>query len=177
MNDVSINMHQQFDNSMNSRNHRHRNTDTGDRGTVRLREEIHEKHGTLTFISSPRDDAPVEVCIQSLSASPTTPARFSLKIEMKPYVDPAVEAAQHKAKIEGTVSSMQLDLQGMERKIDDMMNIAMWAKEHEMAVHDRSVAINHAAMYWPMIHIAVLIVAGYAQASHVARFFKKHRIV
>jgi hypothetical protein len=49
----------------------------------------------------------------------------------------------------------------MERKIDDMMNLAMWAKEQEVTVHDRSVAINRAAMYWPMIHIAVLAVAGY----------------
>ncbi|KAI2514087.1 emp24/gp25L/p24 family/GOLD [Fragilaria crotonensis] len=177
MNDVSIAMFQKFDSETNTRNRRHRDNEDAERGTQRIREIIQEKRGTLTFISSPRDDAPVEICIQCMTATPNTPARFSLKVDMEPYVDPAIEAARHMEDIHQTVSSIEKELQSLERKLGMILNLAEWSKQQEITVHSRSIAISRATAYWPMIHIAVLVIASYIQASHVARFFKKHRIL
>lgn len=177
MNDVSIAMFQKFDSERDMRNRRHREDGSSERGTQRLREIIKEKHGTLTFLSSPRDHAPVEICIQCMTATPKTPARFSMKVDMEPYVDPAIEAARHRDNIHETVSSIETELQGLERKLGTIMNLAEWAKQEEIKVHSRSIAISRASVYWPIIHIAVLIAAAYTQASHVAKFFKKHHIV
>jgi emp24/gp25L/p24 family/GOLD len=177
MNDVSIAMFQKFDNEINTRNRRHREDDRSERGTQRLREMIKEKHGTLTFITSPRDNAPVEICIQCMTATPKSPSRFSLKVDMEPYVDPEIEAARHRDTIHETVSNIETELQGLERKLGMIMNLAEWSKEQEIKAHSRSIAISRASVYWPMIHIAVLVAAAYTQASHVAKFFKKHHIV
>ena len=178
MNDVSVTMFQIRSNNADMKKNRRRDRDDDElKGTVRLREEITKNHGVLTFLSSPREYGLVDVCVQSMSASHTAPSRYSLKVEMEPYVDPLAEAAKNKAKIVTEVSGMQRDLQGIERKIEMIMNTADWAKEQEITVHARSISISRASAYWPIIHIVVLLVAGYTQASHVARYFNKHHIV
>ena len=177
LNDVSIAIFQNMDSPVNARNRRHREIESRDRGTMRLREVIKEKHGNVTFISSPGDDAPVEFCIQCTSCSPKMPSRFSIKIEMEPFVDPAIAAAQHAEEIHETVSVIEGELRSLERKIEMIMRNAETAKEQEISVHGRSITISRASVYWPLFHIAIVIVASYSQATHVANFFKKHHIV
>jgi emp24/gp25L/p24 family/GOLD len=176
MGDTSITARQRFDAHSNSRNQRNRHVDS-DQGTGHFREQVKEKHGIFQFTSSPRDDAPLEICVQCLSASHYTPIRFSLQILMEPYVDKASEEAKLREKLDGTVSTTQLDLQGLEQKLEMILAYSESAIEQEIRVHNRSISINRSSMYWPLIQIVILIVAGFMQANIVSKFFKKHHIV
>eukprot|EP00545_Synedropsis_sp_CCMP1620_P003172 CAMPEP_0119013742 /NCGR_PEP_ID=MMETSP1176-20130426/8881_1 /TAXON_ID=265551 /ORGANISM="Synedropsis recta cf, Strain CCMP1620" /LENGTH=264 /DNA_ID=CAMNT_0006966855 /DNA_START=50 /DNA_END=847 /DNA_ORIENTATION=- len=177
-NDVSVTLFQRF--TDNSAAFRRRSGGKQDRGTVRSRNVITDPSGMLFFTTAPEDDGVLEMCVQSLKATETDPVRFSLKVEMSPYVPEAVKEekkSQNSQVVDGHVSRMQTDIKGLERKLEMIMNTVEWTKEQEIKVHDRAISMNRASQYWPMFHILVLIITGYTQASHIAKFFRRHHIV
>lgn len=54
---------------------------------------------------------------------------------------------------------------------------ADYSKNRESAFHDKTVAMHSASMWWPIVHVCVLIVTGFTQATHIVRFFKSRRLV
>lgn len=170
LNDVSITMYQRFE-------HVPGRKAGDDRGTVRSRNEVHEKHGTMTFVSAPNEDGVVEICAHSMQATPERPYRFQLNVTMAPNIVKQVKVNAVDPKVKGTVSSLSRDLQGMDNKIAMINNMATWAKEQEIEFHDQSISMGRASRMWPIVHIVVLFISGFIQARHVSRFFTKHRIV
>jgi len=51
------------------------------------------------------------------------------------------------------------------------------AKEREMVYHEQSESMHSGAMYWPVLHVCVLILVGVTQAGHMIRFFKSKNLV
>lgn len=145
----------------------------------RLRKELEEKEGVIEYITGSRD-GPVEVCVQSLSASPKTPSRVSLFVEQKvtrlkkESQDPKLPDSQQKAKAH--MSRMEGDLKGLDRKVEIILSNADYAKEQEVKFHDQSLAMNRASQWWPMLHLAVLFITGFTQANHMVRFFRQRHI-
>lgn len=174
---MSVTLFQRFvDNSASFR----RRSGHQDRGTVRSRTVITENRGNLTFVTAPDSDGVLEMCVQSLKATEEDPVRFSLNIETSSVVPEEVKnekKTKNDQVVQGHMSRMQADIKGLERKLEMIMNVAETAKDMEIATHDRSISMNKASQYWPMFHILVLIITGYTQASHIAKFFRKHHIV
>jgi translation elongation factor EF-G len=157
-----------------------RKTGKQDRGTVRSRSVIAESRGSIAFTTAPEDEGVLEICVQSLRASEGTPVRFSLDISMMPFVPEEIKQEKRKRNdqiVDGHVSRIESDIKGCERKLQMIMNTGDFLKEKEIGVHSQSISMNNASAYWPMFHVVVLIIAGYVQANHIAKFFKKHHIV
>jgi hypothetical protein len=157
-------------------------------GTGRIREELDKREGSFVFMTG-RFDGPVEVCLQSMAATTTAPVRIAINVTQ--HVDKqadnlvwqrrqqkskdTADAGAEKAKAE--FSRMAADLRGLERKVMLTLNNADYAKDQERNFHEQSIAMNRASQYWPMIHVAILLVTGFTQANHIVRFFRTHHIM
>jgi hypothetical protein len=143
--------------------------------TTRMREELKTKEGSVEFTTNFRRDAPVEICFQSMAATPANPSRlaFSVSQQVKhkqQLQKPGAPEQQEKmSRIEG-------DLKKLEYKVDMILINADYAKEQEVFFHESSLAMNRASQYWPIIHLVVLLVTGFTQANHIIRFFKSRHI-
>ena len=136
-----------------------------------IKEEISKTTGTVQIETT--KDGIVEVCVQSLTASHTKAAIVSLQImedqERKKEVDLEMKAKSHLSMVEGNTRNMI-------RKVDQILRTADYAKEQEYEFHQQSLAMNRASHYWPMIHVAVLIITGFTFAHHMVAFFKARHI-
>jgi len=155
-------------------------------GTVKLRMELDTKEGSLSFETG-GTNGPVEICLQSLSATVTAPSRVMLNITQQTTgeaehetetilkeVDRKLEEVQAKARQE--VPRFHADLIALEGKVDMMLSNSYFASEQEDSFHVTSIRLNRSTKYWPMIHITVLFIAGFTQANHIVRFFKERHI-
>ena len=50
-------------------------------------------------------------------------------------------------------------------------------KDEEAAFHQKSIDMNSASKWWPMLHIMVLLATGFTQANHIVSFFKSRHII
>lgn len=142
--------------------------------TSRVREALKIKEGSLQFTTGGRD-APVEICFQSMAATPENPSRVALsvsqQIKRKLQVQ-KLDAPENQAKM----SVIERDLKKLGYKVDMLLTNADYAKEQEVYFHESSLAMNRASQYWPIIHLVVLLVTGFTQANHIIRFFKSRHI-
>ena len=63
------------------------------------------------------------------------------------------------------------------RVLNDMIDLTMteadYQKEREMEHHSNTLAMNSAAVWWPLCQILMLIAIGFLQMQHLKDFFKK----
>lgn len=156
-------------------------------GTGRVREELSQRTGKINFLTG-EDDGTVEICVQSVLASVKNPVRFALQVSM-------AAATPNKAEMEGRNSTLEegkdglanteinsqltrldRDLQTLKNRVKACLNNADFNKDQEAAFHNQSIAMNRAAMYWPLIHLVVLLITGFTQANHIVRYLKTHHI-
>jgi len=50
-------------------------------------------------------------------------------------------------------------------------------KVEESRFYHKSMEMNSAAKWWPILHVVVLILTGYTQVNHIVRFFKSRHII
>ena len=139
----------------------------------RVRRDLTEREGIMEYATG-NLDAPVEICIQSLSARPSSPSRVSLRVTQQST--PPEQRKKEQEIVKAKLSRMGQDLAVLEKKVDLILTNADYAKEQEVDFHEQSIAMNRASQYWPMIHLLVLLVTGFTQANHIVRFFKTHHI-
>ena len=144
------------------------------RGTGRIRREFNQKNGIITFDTGSMDGT-VDICVQCLSASPTSPARLQLNITQQ--VTEQNETITHDISIaQAHLPRIQADLHGLDRKVQSIIANSDYAKDQEIQFHTISLRMNSASKYWPIIHVTVLFLAGFTQANHIVRFFKERHI-
>lgn len=146
-----------------------------DRGTELFKTQLSEKHGNLNFTTAPLLDGALEVCVQAQMASRTNPVRFRLDYTFAASQAEKVEDTNKQ--IEQQVTRMHSDLQSLERKVQMIMNNAVLSKDEDVRFHQKSLSMSRQTTIWPIVHIVVLVIAGYIQASHILKYFKKHHIV
>ncbi len=74
-------------------------------------------------------------------------------------------------------SEMEKVLMTMIRETNVLLKNADMIKDEEAAFHKKSVEMNSASRWWPMMHVVVLLVTGFTQANHVIKFFKGMHII
>ena len=74
-------------------------------------------------------------------------------------------------------SEMEKVLMNMIREANGLLKNADAIKDDEAAFHKKSLEMNAASKWWPMIHIIILLITGFTQANHVIKFFKSMHII
>lgn len=153
-------------------------------GQGRVREELSQRQGTIEFLTG-EDDGTVDICVQSITANRNSPSRISIDVTMAADEESEDEEivkkeasganVDHSAAKE-QMSRLERDLQTLSNRVRAILNNADFNKDQEVAFHDQSVAMNNAAMYWPIIQILVIAGTGFVQAHHIIRYMRTHHI-
>jgi hypothetical protein len=154
-------------------------------GTGRMREELTERQGTMDF-STGDTDGTVDICVQSISATMSSPSRFMLNVTVEQTMDKEQQEAMDKLnsgvdpletnEVKAQMSRLERDMQTLSNRVHTILSNADFNKDQEAAFHDQSVAMNRAATYWPIIRLVVLLVTGFTQANNIVRFMRSHHI-
>lgn len=148
-------------------------------GSGRVRRELTERQGTMEYTTGPRENAPVEICIQSMAANPKNPSRVALSVTQTVKVSKAAQKEQkekQEQEAQKHMSKLARELMQLDKKVNMILTNADYAKEQEADFHELSLQMNRASQYWPMIHLGVLLITGFTQANHIIRFFKSRHI-
>ena len=66
-------------------------------------------------------------------------------------------------------------------KLNDMITLALneaaYQKNKEMSYHAETERINNSLVWWPMLQILILLVAGFFQVDLLKRFFKSNKLI
>ena len=153
--------------------------------TGRIREELTKQQGTIEFLTGATDGT-VDICVQSISAHASSPARFMLNVTVEQTMDPEEQEVMDRQnngvdpmetnEVKAQMGRLERDMQTLSSRASTYLSNADVLKDQEVAFHDQSVAMNRAAAFWPIIRVIFLIVTGFAQANHIVRYMKTHHI-
>mmetsp|Transcript_12194 Transcript_12194/g.19863 ORF Transcript_12194/g.19863 Transcript_12194/m.19863 type:complete len:122 (+) Transcript_12194:323-688(+) len=95
-------------------------------------------------------------------------------------LDLSIDFGHDKEYYDELVKEQKFDPLNLEvRKINDEMHLILneadYQKHKEIDYHEQTVAMNQAAMWFPMIQIGILIVAAVFQVRHLKYFFKANK--
>ncbi len=153
-------------------------------GQGRVREELTRREGTIEFLTG-EEDGTVDICVQSIVANRNSPSRIALNVAMSSVDESSADESSSKQSGGGgmdheaakaQMSRLERDMQTLSNRVRAILNNADFNKDQEVAFYDQSVAMNSAAMYWPIIQLVVIIVTGFTQANHIVRYMKTHHI-
>jgi emp24/gp25L/p24 family/GOLD len=134
-------------------------------------EELFQKKGQMTYRVP--IDGEVEVCIRASTANSKKPLLFGLNIEPKSEVPRLLSDDQinmHWTHMEDEIRHLLGAMKIIQKEAD-------FSKNRESVFHAQTIAMHAASMWWPIVHVCVLIVTGFTQATHIVRFFKSRRLV
>ena len=153
--------------------------------TGRIREELTKQQGTIEFLTGATDGT-VDICVQSISAHASSPARFMLNVTVEQTMDPEEQEVMDRQnngvdpmetnEVKAQMGRLERDVAVLTNRASTILSNADVNKDQEVAFHDQSVAMNRAAAFWPIIRVIFLIVTGFAQANHIVRYMKTHHI-
>ena len=66
-------------------------------------------------------------------------------------------------------------------RVNDMLSLAIneadYQKHKEVEYHAQTEEMNNAVIWWPMLQIGILVVAGVLQVSYLKSFFKSKKLI
>jgi hypothetical protein len=187
MRDISITVTQKLglSGALASRQRKRYGEDEKVTGQGRVREELSKRQGSIEFLTG-EEDGTVDICVQSIIANRNSPSRIGFLVTMTADDDDESEDELSAIIKEGrtigheaaktTMSRLERDLQTLSNRIRAILNSADFNKDQEVAFHDQSVAMNRAAIYWPIIQLILIVITGFTQANHIIRYMKSHHI-
>jgi hypothetical protein len=87
------------------------------------------------------------------------------------------EGANNNKGADHHLSHLETEMRRIEHLIHTMLAEADLSKDRDSIYHKRTDARHQATIYWPIMHVGILLITGFAQANHIVRFFKKRRII
>lgn len=138
-------------------------------------EELFHKKGHLTF--DVPTDGPVEVCIRASTASSKAPLRFGLQVEQTASKTMETDDATWNDGVSHAWTQLEEELRLSMRTMRAIQAEADYSKDRDASFHKQTLDMYAASMYWPIVHVCVLIFTGFTQATHIVRFFKSRHIV
>eukprot|EP00591_Stephanopyxis_turris_P006841 CAMPEP_0195518388 /NCGR_PEP_ID=MMETSP0794_2-20130614/12786_1 /TAXON_ID=515487 /ORGANISM="Stephanopyxis turris, Strain CCMP 815" /LENGTH=213 /DNA_ID=CAMNT_0040647339 /DNA_START=268 /DNA_END=909 /DNA_ORIENTATION=+ len=121
-------------------------------------------------------DGPVQVCIFSHAAHAKNPVRLGFQI-MEGLGDNEKDAENNEKEVKDHITRLYIHVTELTNVIGGVLREADYAKEREIEFHSLSQNMHAASQWWPIVHIFVLLLTGFTQASHMVRFFKSKRLV
>jgi len=119
-------------------------------------------------------DGEVEICIRASTASSKAPLRFGLQVEQVAIMD---DDANWNDGVSRHWSQLEEELRLSMRTMKAIQAEADYSKDRDAHFHKQALDMYAASMYWPIVHVCVLLLTGFTQATHIVRFFKARRIV
>lgn len=137
---------------------------------------LKERHGY--FVHRVREDADVSFCIRSTTAGRKNQQRYAIRVEEMgdeeeaelPENPPAVNVDTH-------LSFMEQQFARIESQMHALLREADFARERDAIYHSKTDAMNKATIFWPIVHVSILLITGFTQANHIVQFFKTRRII
>lgn len=146
---------------------------------------INDLGGSVGFFTRGKGD--VHVCVEILELEGRKYPRPTLvglrMIESTPPIGldhPGVtekQTEQERKLALKHLSETERILMNMIRETNTLLKNAQMVKDDELAFHTKSVEMNAASRWWPILHVIVLLVTGFTQANHVIKFFKGMHII
>lgn len=151
-------------------------------GTGKHREHLDNKEGTIEFLTG-ENNGQLEICVQSYMATSERPSMISLNINMSTTIDKETKSSfQRILPNEETVvlshsGAISGDLTRLEEKVKQILSLADYSKEYDTVFHNKSVNLNKAVRYWPILRAVILLIGGYLQMSHVVKYMRRKHIM
>lgn len=113
------------------------------------------------------------------------PTLLGLRVVEKADFDQIVGLAQEKSKENAKgqeaarkhFTEMERVLMNMIKETNILLKNADDIKSQESKFHKKSLDMNSASRWWPMLHVLVLLATGFTQANHMIKFFKSMHII
>ena len=156
--------------------------------THRLRETLTDASGTVRFdLKDTLLLGCLEICI---GIRETSDRRYPLvSVLQGTTIDPLFEETEdemtkanmehHENQKHAKVHLNYLDrvVANLVKEANLLLSTADQIKDEEAAFHQKSIDMNSASKWWPMLHIMVLLATGFTQANHIVSFFKSRHII
>jgi len=110
----------------------------------------------------------VTVCFRAYLSKNADPLRFGLKITAG---HEKINLSQDELK--NQLAFLKENVEDIKYEVNDALLEENTAKGRKVVFHDQTVAMHAAAQRWPMVQILLVLVTGFIQASHMAKFFEK----
>jgi hypothetical protein len=153
----------------------------------RYREQLTNRDGTIEYTTGPHE-GPLEICAQAASASRRIPARIAIRVFRDTVVSSGRKLVLQKL-AQGQVirsgaeqlsehsSRLTEELSRLSDHIDQITGAAEYTKEREKLLHDKSLSLQSAVKFWPIVRMFVLIISAYMQTHYVVSFMKRRHII
>jgi hypothetical protein len=82
-----------------------------------------------------------------------------------------------KVDVDSHLSFIEDQLFHYEKKMHVMLRTADLVREHDAIYHKKADAMYQATIFWPIVHVGILLLTGFTQAQHIVSFFQKRRII
>jgi len=154
---------------------RHRHPGGPGRIPPPMSHEMKQKEGS--FVHAVKQDAELNICIRASTAATKNPQRFSFRL-MEMGEEEAAESHLPPAKsVDHHLSFMEQQFDRIESQMHAVLREADFARERDSIYHTKTDAMHKATIFWPIVHVGILLVTGFTQANHIVQFFKKRRII
>ena len=124
------------------------------------------------------EDGEVSICIRASTAGTKNPMRFALRVEeADDEEEDETQPGDPGLGVDHHLSFMETEMTRIERSMHHILSEANYAKERDSIFHKQSNDMHSASLFWPIMHVGIVLVTGFTQASHIVRFFKSRRII
>jgi emp24/gp25L/p24 family/GOLD len=129
-------------------------------------------------------DGSAAICVRSQGASEERPLRVGLAIVENDgievpggMVDPLKVGGNQTGSVASHLSFMVMEVKRIGFAMKNVLSEADFAKERDSIFHRQAQDMDQATIFWPIVQVCVLLMTGFAQASHIVWFFKSRRII
>jgi hypothetical protein len=138
-----------------------------------ISQEIRDRLGN--FVTKIHDDSNVDICIRASMAGSTNPMRFHIRVEE--VDDQDEEQAKTTLGVEHHWSFLETQMDRIDHELHTIIAEADFFKERDAIYHQQTDELHKATLFWPILHVGILLVTGFTQANHIIRFFQSRRII
>ena len=140
-----------------------------------LSHEIQQHKGKVDY--HVRNDAEMKICIRASSAGSQNPMRFAMMVHEVEDDDETEGEHPPTEHVDRHLSFMEEQFVRIESQMHAVLREADFAKERDSIYHTKTDAMHKATIFWPIVHVGILLLTGFTQANHIVQFFKKRRII
>ncbi len=130
-----------------------------------------------SFVHHVKSDAELNICIRASSAGSKNPMRFAIRLEEMGDEELAESKLPPAKTVDLHLSFMEQQFERIESQMHAVLKEADFSKERDSIYHAKTDAMHKATVFWPIVHVGILLLTGFTQANHIVQFFKKRRII
>mmetsp|Transcript_22675 Transcript_22675/g.33141 ORF Transcript_22675/g.33141 Transcript_22675/m.33141 type:complete len:204 (+) Transcript_22675:75-686(+) len=136
---------------------------------ARIKQKILKESGHIDYETA--GDGFHTLCFSQKPAKDRV-TRFQLTIEYGHDAEHYEQLAKDQ-----NVEPINLEMRKINDEMSLILNEADYMKHKEVEFHEETEAMNSAALWFPMVQIGILLLAGVFQARHLKFFFKSTKVI